>query len=48
LTRGRRITRTQLAAFVRRLPIPSAAKRRLLALTPARYTGLAAELAKRI
>jgi adenylosuccinate lyase len=48
LTRGRRITRTQLAAFVRRLPIPQAAKRRLLALTPAGYTGLAAQLAKRI
>ncbi len=48
LTRGRRIGRAQLAAFIRRLPIPSAAKRRLLALTPERYTGLAAELARRI
>jgi len=48
LTRGRRIGRAQLAAFIRRLPIPPAARRRLLALTPAGYTGLAAELAKRI
>ena len=30
------------------LPIPAAAKQRLLALTPATYIGLAAELAKRI
>jgi adenylosuccinate lyase len=48
LTRGRRLGRAQLAAFIQRLPIPQAAKRRLLALTPAGYTGLAAELAKRI
>ncbi|MBI2754150.1 MAG: adenylosuccinate lyase [Betaproteobacteria bacterium] len=48
LTRGRRLDRRQLAAFLRRLPIPAAAKKRLLALTPARYTGLAATLAKRI
>ncbi len=48
LTRGKRIGRAQLAAFVRRLPIPKAAKKRLLALRPASYTGLAAELAKRV
>jgi adenylosuccinate lyase len=48
LTRGKRIGRAQLAAFIRRLPIPAAAKRRLLALTPAGYTGLAARLAGRI
>jgi adenylosuccinate lyase len=47
-TRGRRLGRAQFAAFVRRLKIPPAAKRRLLALTPARYTGLAAALARRI
>ena len=35
-------------AFVKALPLPPEAKKRLLALTPARYTGLAAELAKRI
>jgi hypothetical protein len=33
---------------VKSLPIPADAKRRLLALTPARYTGLAADLAKRV
>jgi adenylosuccinate lyase len=48
LTRGRRLDRRQLAAFVRGLPIPGEAKKRLLALTPADYTGYAAELAKRV
>jgi len=48
LTRGKRLDRRQLAAFVRALPIPAAAKKRLLALTPAAYTGLAADLAKRV
>jgi adenylosuccinate lyase len=47
LTRGKRLDRQQLAAFVRSLPIPVAAKKRLLALTPAGYTGFAAELARR-
>jgi adenylosuccinate lyase len=47
LTRGRRLDRRQLAAFVRTLPIPTAAKERLLALTPAKYTGLASYLARR-
>ena len=48
LTRGKRLDRRQLAAFVRTLPIPAAAKKRLLALTPAAYTGLAADLARRV
>jgi adenylosuccinate lyase len=47
LTRGKRLDRGQLAAFVKTLAIPAEAKKRLLALTPARYTGLAAALAKR-
>jgi adenylosuccinate lyase len=47
LTRGRRLDRRQLAAFVRALPIPADAKKRLLALTPARYVGLAPVLARR-
>jgi adenylosuccinate lyase len=47
LSRGKRLDRRQLAAFVKTLPIPAEAKKRLLALTPATYTGLAAELAKR-
>jgi adenylosuccinate lyase len=48
LTRGRRTGRRELAAFVRKLPIPAAARKRLLALKPADYTGIAAELARRI
>ncbi|HTP61991.1 MAG TPA: adenylosuccinate lyase [Burkholderiales bacterium] len=48
LARGKRLDRKQLAAFVRALPIPAAEKQRLLVLTPATYTGLAAKLAKRI
>jgi adenylosuccinate lyase len=48
LSRGRRLDRKQLADFVRKLPIPAAEKKRLLALTPGTYTGLAARIAKRI
>ncbi|HZQ74990.1 MAG TPA: adenylosuccinate lyase [Burkholderiales bacterium] len=48
LTRGKRFGRRELAAFVKALPIPAEARKRLLALTPATYTGLAAELAKRV
>jgi adenylosuccinate lyase len=48
LARGKRLDRKTLAAFVRKLPLPAEAKQRLLALTPAAYTGLAAALAKRI
>jgi adenylosuccinate lyase len=48
MSRGKRLDRKELAAFVKTLPIPPEAKKRLLALTPARYTGLAAELARRI
>jgi adenylosuccinate lyase len=48
LTRGKRLDRGQLAAFVRALPIPPEAKKRLLALTPALYVGLAPALARRV
>jgi len=48
LSRGQRVDRKRLAAFIRALPIPAAERQRLLALTPATYTGLAARLAKRI
>jgi adenylosuccinate lyase len=48
LTRGRRLERDELARFVGSLPIPAPAKKRLLALTPAGYTGFAAELARRV
>ncbi len=47
LTRGKGgITREDLHAFVRTLPIPEEARARLLALTPASYVGLAARLAR--
>jgi adenylosuccinate lyase len=48
VSRGKRLDHKQLAAFVESLPIPAEAKKRLLALTPAKYTGLAADLAKRV
>ncbi|RQP09711.1 MAG: adenylosuccinate lyase [Microbacteriaceae bacterium] len=44
LTRGKRATAEDLAEFIRGLDIGDAAKERLLALTPATYTGLASEL----
>jgi adenylosuccinate lyase len=49
LTRGKGgITRASLHAFIKRLAIPADAKKRLLKLTPATYTGKAAELARKI
>ncbi len=49
LTRGKGgITRETMQAFIRGLTIPTAAKQRLLALTPAGYTGNAAEQAKNL
>jgi adenylosuccinate lyase len=48
LSRGQRLERRELAAFIKTLPIPAEAKKRLLSLTPATYTGLAAELARRV
>ncbi len=48
LTRGKAITRETLAAFIDTLALPPAEKARLYALTPANYTGRAAELARRI
>lgn len=44
LTRGKRVGGEELAAFVSGLEIGDEAKQRLLALTPAGYIGLAAEL----
>ena len=47
LTRGKGgITREDLRAFVQSLALPAEARERLLALTPATYTGLAARLAR--
>ena len=48
LTRGKKLDRKRLAAFIQVLPIPAGEKKRLLELTPASYIGLAARLAKRI
>jgi adenylosuccinate lyase len=45
LTRGKGITRESLREFIASLELPADAKRRLLELTPASYTGLAAQLA---
>jgi len=49
LTRGKAgITRETLHALIEKLDIPQDARKRLLALTPGRYTGKAAELARKI
>ena len=47
LTRGKGgITREDLHAFIRTLPLPDEARERLLALTPSTYVGLAPRLAR--
>lgn len=46
-TRGKQITREALQEFIAGLALPEDEKQRLLALTPAQYTGKAAELALR-
>ena len=49
LTRGKDgINQASLAVFINGLAIPDEARQRLLVMTPASYTGKAAELAKRI
>ena len=48
LTRGQGINRESMRAFIQGLALPADAKARLLALTPATYTGLAARLAGQI
>lgn len=48
LTRGQAINRDTIKAFVDTLDIPDSAKAELQTLTPANYTGNAAEQAKRI
>ncbi len=47
-TRGAPMTRELMQGFIARLAIPEAEKTRLLAMTPGSYTGLAAELARRV
>jgi adenylosuccinate lyase len=48
LTRGKSITKESLAAFIDTLDLPTPERERLKALTPASYTGLAAQLARRL
>jgi adenylosuccinate lyase len=48
LTRGRRIDRAGLHAFIDELDLPDAVKAGLKTLTPATYTGLAAKLARNV
>jgi adenylosuccinate lyase len=48
LTRGRAVDAPTLRQFIAGLPIPAPERQRLLALNPSSYTGLAAELARRI
>ncbi|WP_313070675.1 adenylosuccinate lyase [Melaminivora sp.] len=47
VTRGQTVTREALHALIESLDIPEDDRQRLLALTPASYTGRAAELARR-
>jgi adenylosuccinate lyase len=47
-TRGEAMTRELMQGFIEGLAIPEAEKQRLLAMTPGSYTGMAAELAKRV
>jgi len=46
LTRGRHITAADLRDFINGLDVPEEVRRDLLALTPARYTGNAGQMAK--
>ena len=42
------MTRELMQGFIAKLEIPKDDKARLLAMTPASYTGMAAELARRV
>jgi adenylosuccinate lyase len=48
LTRGQAVTKERLHDFIRSLAIPEADKARLLRMTPADYTGNAADQARRL
>jgi adenylosuccinate lyase len=48
LTRGQSVTRETIARFIDGLALPEAERARLKALTPGGYTGLAADLARRV
>jgi adenylosuccinate lyase len=47
-TRGEPMTRELIQGFIAKLEIPGPEKDRLLAMTPGSYTGMAAELARRV
>jgi adenylosuccinate lyase len=47
-TRGEPMTRELIQGFIAKLDIPGPEKDRLLAMTPGSYTGMAAELARRV
>ncbi len=47
-TRGEAMTRALMQGFIAALDLPEGEKQRLLAMTPASYTGKAAELARRV
>jgi adenylosuccinate lyase len=47
-TRGAPMTQELMRGFIAQLAIPAADKERLLAMTPASYVGMAAELARRV
>lgn len=47
-TRGQPMTQELMQGFINKLELPTEAKQRLLAMTPANYIGLAADLAKRV
>jgi adenylosuccinate lyase len=48
VTRGKTVKAEDLHGLIRSLEIPEAEKKRLLAMTPGSYTGMAAELARRV
>jgi adenylosuccinate lyase len=48
LTRGKRVDGEAMREFILGLALPEAEKARLLELTPARYTGKASELARKL
>lgn len=48
LTRGKQINKEALREFIQSLHLPLEVKKELASLTPAKYTGLAGELAKKI
>ena len=48
MTRGKAVSASAMRRFIASLPLPAEDKQRLLALTPASYTGMAAQLARRV